>query len=63
MKTKLNIALEGTCNGDVVGGYRCNRGNPLSAFVWKGWAFGLSLTLNKKAPGLGQTRGEGGRFS
>jgi hypothetical protein len=42
MKTKTNIALEGTCNGDVVGGFYCDRGKPSGAFVLRGekmWLF------------------------
>jgi len=31
MKTKLNIALEGTCNGDVIGGLLLWAGENLQA--------------------------------
>jgi len=38
MKNQLsNIALEGTCSGDVVGGlYTVDRGKPSGAFVFNG---------------------------
>jgi len=38
MKTKLNIALEGTCSGDVVGGL----------LSWTGENLQALLFLNKK---------------
>ena len=64
MKTKTNIALEGTCNGDVVGGlYREPRENLQALLFGKDEFSSLSSTLNRKAPGLGETRGKGGRFS
>jgi hypothetical protein len=34
MKTKLNIALEGTCNGDVVGGLLSWAGENLQALLF-----------------------------
>jgi hypothetical protein len=34
MKTKINIALEGTCNGDVVGGLLLWTGESLQAFLF-----------------------------
>jgi len=35
MKNQLaNRALEGTCNGNVVGGYAVNRGKPSGAFIF-----------------------------
>jgi hypothetical protein len=36
MKTKLNIALEGTDSGDVAGGLYLGPGKPSGAFVLKG---------------------------
>jgi hypothetical protein len=49
MKTKSkNMALEGTCSGDVVGGLLLWTGEkPSGAFVFLGRAFGLVLG-NKK---------------
>ena len=42
MKTKTNIALEGTCNGDVVGGlYREPRGNLQALLFGKGVSWAL----------------------
>ena len=42
MKTKTNIALEGTCNGDVVGGlYREPRENLQALLFGKGEFSGL----------------------
>jgi len=34
MKTKTNIALEGTCSGDVVGGLLSWAGENLQAFLF-----------------------------
>ena len=48
MKTKLNIALEGTCNGDVVGGLLLWAGENLQALLfWKGGG-----TTGRKRNGL-----------
>jgi hypothetical protein len=50
MKTKLNIALEGTCSGDVVGGLLSWTGEPFRRFCFER---GLSSFVlgNKKTLG------------
>ena len=54
----LYIALEGTCNGDVVGGLLLWTVENLQALLFeKDKLSGLSLTLNKKAPGATFTQG------
>ena len=64
MKNQLsNIALEGTCNGNVVGGLLLWTGESLQALLfWRGdlWAgVALALLLSGKRKPLGGMTGSG----
>ena len=49
MKTKLNIALEGTCSGDVVGGLLSWTVESLQALLFlKGGKVAIDTKINKK---------------
>jgi hypothetical protein len=53
MKTKTNIALEGTCNGDVVGGlYREPRENLQALLFGKGGVYRLEKEKKDELSGL-----------
>ena len=51
MKTKLNIALEGTYNGDVIGGLLLWAGENLQALSYLGKG-ALWLALQKDVTGM-----------